>query len=183
MAKISGFNSIETGSGDIQSGKEYTVAELIDIVRELHRVVEEIKISSGQGIDMEAVGAFLAEIPNIQNHITDTVIHLTLLQKTKLATIMSEYDLGTLGGGGGGGGATIYTTKAALLAAPGEIGAMAIIETEPLNLYIWDPVHNKWAVKDGNIYATANMPNPVDFFIQPGTMLINSDDGSRDIWN
>lgn len=174
MAKITGFDSIETGSGPVQPGKDYSVAELIDIVTEIRHSIDQI--------DIQSILNFLAIIPEVNGHLDNLIIHLTQEQKDTLIEIINDYESGLLTGGTGGtgGGATVYADRVSLLATTGTLGAMAILATESSNLYIWNTTHNKWAVIDGNVYSTLlDLPDEISFYIPAGTILIIESTGER----
>lgn len=175
MAKISGFESIETGIAVVNKGKEYSVAELIEIINEIQHNIDRI--------DLISVLQFLELAPSMEQHIVNSNIHLTSEQKSELVNIIEEYLAGTLGASNTQDGPLNFINRTALLADTTETNCiLAVVQTEPMNLYMWSSANNKWGVKDGNIYTTATMPTSTDFYIPSGTLLINSEDGSRNIW-
>lgn len=176
MSKITGWDQIETGGTDpsyYPKGNSASVARLIEIVLELKQLVSIF--------DPESITQFQELTDVVTSHINDSNVHLTTSLKFDIVSMISAWEAGDLGGGGGG--ATVYATRAALLATTGVVGSIAIVQTEPTNLYIWNPAANRWTIKDGNMYNTTNdIPDDVAFYIPNGTVLIITSTGERFIW-
>lgn len=177
MSKISGWSQIETGGTDPTlrpQDSSISVARLIEIVLELKQLVSIF--------DPESIAQFQTLTDVVNSHINNLNVHLTTSLKNGLVNILEAWEDGDLGGGGGGG-ATVYADRTALLAATGVVGSMAIIQTEPTNLYIWNPTANRWTVRDGNVYSTTtDFPSDTSFYIPPGTVLVVTSTGERYIW-
>lgn len=173
MSKITGWGQIETGGTDPAyrpKGSSYSVARLIEIVLELKQLVSTL--------DPSAIAAFQTLADTLTAHVANTNTHLTTSLRNSIVALIEAWEGGTLGGGSGG--ATVYTDVADLLATPGVTGSVGVLQSEPSNLYIWNPIANRWTVRDGNIYATADdLPDDTQFYIPLGTVLIVSSTGER----
>ena len=176
MSKISGWSQIETGGTDPTmrpQDSSQSVARLIEIVLELKQLVSIF--------DPESIAQFQALTDVVNSHIADLNVHLTTSLKNGLVNILAAWEGGDLGGAGGG--ATVYADRSALRAATGVVGSIAVVQTEPINLYMWAPGINMWAVKDGNVYySLADLPSDQSFYIPQGTVLILATTGERYIY-
>lgn len=173
---IRGFQVIELGqsSGTLPKEREHSVAQLIEIVEALRKTVENL--------DMNTIQSFIVNFTNVNTHMANTGIHLDgATMKNLLIEIIDAYQAGTLGGGGGG--TLVISNRTNLLATTTAThGTIACVQTEGTNMYVWNDVTNKWTVKSYNAYENTNFPSDVDFEIIPGTVLINTTDGTTLTW-
>lgn len=69
-------------------------------------------------------------------------------------------------------GIAIYADKTTLLAAAGSsANQLAIVNTEPGNMYLRNSENTKWVVLSANKYETVDLPSDTDFIIPSGTVI------------